>query len=226
MLRRIGPKPDALPGIAAINHADDLRQAGRAAFELQQPVRCLAKPLVVNAVAGLFRKVGHIQHVVLNQIIEEVSAERHVRDEAFVHGHDLAHNGGAADLGKRDGNAQRRTMGAPATGTDQHESAIIDSLEPVELPNQPGDRIAALLRHRCVLVRDDVNDPAEGLLARHADYRAMCGQEVGMGCLHGERHPANLAPDLKRAALQQVDAIGAVAKKVEGELDVHRVLID
>ena len=44
--------------------------------------------------------------------------------------------------------------------------------------------------------------------------------------LHGRRHPADLAPDLKRAALEQVDAVGAVAEKVERELDVHRVLID
>jgi len=52
LLRRIGPKPDALPGVATVNHADDVRQAGRAAFELQQPVRRLAKPIVVDAVTG------------------------------------------------------------------------------------------------------------------------------------------------------------------------------
>ena len=72
---RIGPQPDALPGIATVNYANDLHQAGRAAFELQQPVRRLAKPFVVDAVAGLFREVGHVQHVVLNQVIKEVRAE-------------------------------------------------------------------------------------------------------------------------------------------------------
>ena len=179
-----------------------------------------AEPVVVEAVAGFVGEVGQVEHVVFDDVVEEVGAEGDVGDEVFVHGDDFADDGGAGDFGKGDGDAEGGAEGSPAAGADEHEAAVGGGVEAVEAADEAGDGVAVAFGQGGVAVGGDVDDAGEGLLAGDADDGAVGGQEgVGAGG-RGGRGGAGAAD-----ALEEVDAVGAVAEEVEGELDVHGVLV-
>ena len=61
----------------------------------------------------------HVEHVHLDQVVEEMRAQGDVGHEVLAHGDDFAEHGDGGDFGEADGHAERGRGGAPAARPDR-----------------------------------------------------------------------------------------------------------
>ena len=172
---------------------------------------------------------GEVADVGLDQVVEEVGAERDVRDQPVVHGGDLSEHGDAADLGERHRHAEGGHRGAPAARAEQQDRAGAGGLQGGgHAPDRARHRVAVGHRQARVDRRRHEHQPVDRAGHAAAEDRAVGSDEqVGGGHLGGELDPAALAldADLERAALDDVDLEAVAGQEVGGELDVDRVVV-
>ena len=172
---------------------------------------------LVAHLAGVAREERQVADSRLDQVLEEVGAERQVGDVVALLRGDLHQHGGVADVRVGDADAQLDVAAAaPAPGAHQDELALREELV------QPADGAPDVLHlvealEPVVLLGihvDDVRDVGDAAV-RHVAVRRE--QHAFERQVARDRRRDGVPREALRAALQQVQ-VAAVGR----ELDVHR----
>jgi hypothetical protein len=184
-----------------VGHVHDVPERMRLRQQFEHAVGPAQDRGLVDAVAGSGPEQGKVEHVRLDQLVQEMRPERDIGDQVVAHRGDLAQRRDAVDLAEAHRHAEPRIARATAARAERHHGAA--GAGPVERADQAGDRHAIGSARAGITRLDDVDQPVGPNDPARADHRALGIDEVGHAGVRRDGQRSLQAAHLQRPALEQ-----------------------